>query len=107
MMITNDDEFSRIICYIQLDYCSDLFKILIDIISKNLAYVLYKSIARLFRDGFFNTIFVSSHMYPENPEGTQVIAGLINMGYIYIRHCQESNSQPVPSQAGADTTLPQ
>ena len=31
---------------------------------------------------FFNTIFVSSHMYPENPEGTQVIVGSINMGYI-------------------------
>ena len=30
-------------------------------------------------------------MYPENPEGTQ--------HGIYIRHCQESNSQPVPSQA--------
>ena len=42
-------------------------------------------------------------MYPENPEGTQVIVGSMNMGYIilYIRHCQESNSQPVPSQAGA------
>ena len=25
---------------------------------------------------------------------------------IYIRHCQESSSQPVPSQAGADTTRP-
>ena len=31
---------------------------------------------------FFNTIFVSSHMYPENPEGTQVIVGSWNMGYI-------------------------
>ena len=31
---------------------------------------------------FFNTIFVSSHMYPENPEGTQVFVGLRNMGYI-------------------------
>ena len=30
----------------------------------------------------FNTIFVSSHMYPENPEGTQVIVGSMNMGYI-------------------------
>ena len=31
----------------------------------------------------FNTIFVSSHMYPENPEGAQVIVGsVINMGYI-------------------------
>ena len=29
----------------------------------------------------FNTIFVSSHMYPENPEGTQAIVGSINMGY--------------------------
>ena len=32
---------------------------------------------------FFNTIFVSSHnMYPENPKGTQVILGSMNMGYI-------------------------
>ena len=30
----------------------------------------------------FNTIFVSSHMYPENPEETQVIVGFMNMGYI-------------------------
>ena len=30
---------------------------------------------------FFNTIIVSSHMYPENPEGTQVIVGSMNMGY--------------------------
>ena len=30
----------------------------------------------------FNTIFVSSHMYPENPEGTQVVVGSMNMGYI-------------------------
>ena len=29
----------------------------------------------------FNTIFVSSHMYPENPEGTRVIVGFMNMGY--------------------------
>ena len=31
----------------------------------------------------------------------------LNEHGIYIRHCQESNSQPVPSQAGADTTRPQ
>ena len=31
---------------------------------------------------FFNTIFVSSHIYPENPKGTQVIVGSMNMGYI-------------------------
>ena len=30
----------------------------------------------------FNTIFVSSHMYPENLEGTQVIVGSMHMGYI-------------------------
>ena len=30
----------------------------------------------------FNTIFVSSHMHPENPEETQVIEGSTNMGYI-------------------------
>ena len=48
---------------------------------------------------FLNTILVSSHIYPENPEGTQVIVGSMNMGYgLYIRHCQESNSQPVPSK---------
>ena len=31
---------------------------------------------------FFNTIFVSSHMYPENPRRDQVIVGSMNMGYI-------------------------
>ena len=54
---------------------------------------------------FFNTIFVSSHMYPETrryPSNRR-----LNEHGIYIRHCQESNSQPVPSQAGADTTRPQ
>ena len=30
----------------------------------------------------FNTIFVSSHMYPENPEETQVIVSSMNIGYI-------------------------
>ena len=34
----------------------------------------------------FNTIFVSSHMYPENPEGTQVIVGSMNMGYTLEPH---------------------
>ena len=29
----------------------------------------------------------------------------LNERGIYIRHCQESNSQPVLSQAGADTTI--
>ena len=30
----------------------------------------------------------------------------LNEHGIYIRHCQGSNSRPVPSQAGADTTRP-
>ena len=34
-------------------------------------------------------------MYPENPEGTQGNRRLNEHG-IFIRHCQESNSQPVP-----------
>ena len=29
----------------------------------------------------------------------------LNEHGIYIRHCQESNSQLVPSQAGVDTTM--
>ena len=33
------------------------------------------------RNYTFNTIFVSSHMYAENPEGTQVIVGSMNMEY--------------------------
>ena len=51
---------------------------------------------------FLNTIFVSSHMYPENPEGTQVIVESMNMEYIsdtvrnrtrnLIRHKRE----PIP-----------
>ena len=40
------------------------------------------SLSQLFFFFFFYTIFVSSHMYPENPEGTQVIVGSMNMGYI-------------------------
>ena len=30
---------------------------------------------------FFKHSFLSSHMYPENPEGTRVIVGSMNMGY--------------------------
>ena len=57
---------------------------------------------------FFQHNFVKPYVYPENPEETQVIVGSMNMGLSdYIRHCQASNSQPVPSQAGADTTRPQ
>ena len=45
------------------------------------------------------TIFVSSHVYPENPGGARVIVGSLNMGSdIFIRHYQDLNSQPVPSR---------
>ena len=56
---------------------------------------------------FFNTIFVSSHtMYvPREPRRDTGNCRLNEHG-IYIRHCQESNSQPVPSQAGADPSVP-
>ena len=60
---------------------------------------------KVYVESFFNAIFVSSHMYPENPKGTQVIVGSVNIGY--ISDTAKSNSQPVPSQAGADTTRPQ
>ena len=33
---------------------------------------------------FKNTIFVSNHMYPEKPVGTQVVLGSMNMGYIFV-----------------------
>ena len=31
----------------------------------------------------------------------------LNVHVLYLRHCQESSSQPVPSQAGDDATRPQ
>ena len=46
---------------------------------------------------FFNTIFVSSHMYPENPEGTQVIVGSMNMGYISDTARNRTHNLFVPS----------
>ena len=52
--------------------------------TRTLVYTSYTNICNrlLPNDFFFNTIFVSSHMHPENPEGTQVIVGSMNMGYI-------------------------
>ena len=50
---------------------------------------------------FFNTDFcVEPYVPSRTPKGPKVIVGSMNMGH-YIRQCQESNSQPVPSQAGA------
>ena len=47
-------------------------------------------------------------MFPENPEETRVIVGSTNMRYlICIWHCQDSNSQSLPSQVHADSSRPQ
>ena len=61
---------------------------------------------------YFNTIFVSIHAYvpicTQEPRRNLSNRRLNEHEHgIYIRHCQESNSQPVPSQAGADPTRPQ
>ena len=58
--------------------------------------------------GFLNKIFVSSHMYPENPERTQVIVGSMNMGYISdtVRN-RTHNLIYHKRDSGADTTRPQ
>ena len=41
---------------------------------------------------FQHNFLASSHMYPENAEGTRVIVGSMNMGYVFcIQHCQDSN----------------
>ena len=67
---------------------------------------IYKIIQTMYVT-FFNTIFVSSHRYvPREPRRNQSNRRLNEHG-IYIRHCQESNSQPVPSQVQADPTRPQ
>ena len=44
-------------------------------------------------------------MYPENPEGTQVNVGSMNMGY--ISDTARNQTHNLLSQAGADTTMPQ
>ena len=43
-------------------------------------------------DVFLNTIFVSSHMYPENPEETQVIVGSMNIIIIIMSSTPVSSS---------------
>ena len=51
---------------------------------------------------FLNTIFVSSHMYPENPEETQIIVGSVNMGYIsdtarnWVHNLFRPKREPIP-----------
>ena len=46
-------------------------------------------------------------MYQENPEGTQVILGSMNIGYISDTAMNRTHNLAVPSQAGADPTIPQ
>ena len=46
---------------------------------------------------FFNIIFVSNNMYPENPEATRVILGSMNMGFnIYPTRPQAVPCVPIP-----------
>ena len=55
---------------------------------------------------FFKHNFCVKPYVPREPRRDPSNRRLNEHG-IYIRHCQESNSQPVPSQAGVDTTRPQ
>ena len=55
---------------------------------------------------FFKYNFYVKPYVPREPRRDPSNRRLNEHG-IYIRHCQESNSWPVPSQAGADTTRPQ
>ena len=54
---------------------------------------------------FFQHNFCVQSYVPREPRKDPSNRRLNEHG-IYIRHRQESNSQPVPSQAGADTTRP-
>ena len=54
----------------------------------------------------FNTIFVSSHYVPGEPQRDLSNRWLYEHR-ICIHQCQDSNSQPVPSQMRADSTRPQ
>ena len=55
---------------------------------------------------FFNTIFCVKPYVPREPRRDPSNRRLYEHG-IYIWHCQESNSQPVPSQVRTDPTRPQ
>ena len=57
-------------------------------------------------EDFFKHNFCVKLYVPREPR-RDPINRRVNEHGIYIRHCQESNSQPDPSQAGADTTRPQ
>ena len=59
----------------------------------SISWIRFVSVFLWKRCGFFNMIFVSFHMHPENPKGTgRVIVGSMNMGcdIIYIWHCTRS-----------------
>ena len=56
---------------------------------------------------FLNTIFVISHIYPENHKGNQVIVGSMNMGYISDTARNRTHNLFRPKWELADTTRPQ
>ena len=41
---------------------------------------------------YYYIIIIIIYMYPENPEGTQVIVGSMNMGYNYIRRLRSCSA---------------
>ena len=57
---------------------------------------------------FLNTISITNHMfmYSENPKGTRIIVGSVNLDMIYLTPHKESNSQPCWSQASAAAQIP-
>ena len=66
---------------------------------------IFANITRMIEIFFKHNFYVMPYVPREsrrNPSNRR-----LNEYGIYIRHCQESNSQPVPSQAGADTTRSQ
>ena len=71
-----------------------------------LIIIVYNLIEQNIIFRFFNTIVCIKPYVPREPRIDTSKRRLIEHE-IYIRHCQESNSQPVPSQAGADPPRPQ
>ena len=55
---------------------------------------------------FFAQFLCQAICTQRTPKGLEGNRRLYEHG-IYIRHCQESNPQPVPSQVRADSTMPQ
>ena len=73
---------------------------------KGCSGVLNSKFPKAVRGFFFKHNFCVKSYVPREPRRDPSNRRVNEYG-IYIRHCQESNSQPDPSKAGADTTRPQ